>query len=310
MNISIVMPCYNTRESIQLIYQRLLTILKKCSDNFEIIFVDDGSPQNDWEVIEQIATNDQRVKLIKLIRNFGQQTAISAGLKYADSEWVVVMDADLQDKPEEIPKLLVKAKEGFDFVCARRQNRVDTFIKISYSAIFHRVFRILTGIETDNTVGNFGIYNRKVIDAFLKLPEQFRGFGLLIKWLGFKAAFVDVEHQDRVIGKTSYDFRKGLNLAIDAFIAFSDKPLKIAVWVGFFVSFLSLSFGFIVFIRALIGYRIVLGWTSLIFSIWFLSGVIILIMGILGLYVGKVFNETKHRPHYIIEFSRNIDEKV
>ena len=308
MLLSVIIPFYNTRDCVDPLYAALVASLAKIGCQFELICVDDRSPQNDWKQIQAIAEIDKRVKLIRLVRNFGQQAAISAGLAKSRGDWIVVMDADLQDKPEEIPNLLNKALEGHNIVFARRAKRKDTWLKKLYSWLFHRLFKLLSGIETDSTIGNFGIYSRKVIDAFLSLKEGFRGFSMLVSWLGFDFACLDVEHQDRSIGKSSYTFKKGVLLALDAFIAFSDTPLKLTALLGFGLAALSMFVGIIFLIRFFLGYTLLMGWTSLVLSIWFLSGIIIMIMGIIGLYLGKIFAETKNRPSYLIDWTINLDE--
>lgn len=307
MKISVVLPFYNTRDYTAELYQRLARSLNAEGVDWEMICVDDCSPQKDWEVISLIGEQDTRVKLIRFVRNFGQQTAISAGLAVSQGDWVVVMDADLQDRPEEIPRLLAKALEGYQIVYARRVVRKVSPLKKIYSKVFHIIFEFLTGIKMDDTVGNFGIYGRQTVDTFLSMKERFRGFGLLISWIGQPSASIQVEQQKREGGKSSYTFRKGLSLAVDAFIAFSDKPLKILAISGFALSLLAFGVGIAFLIRGLLGYTEIVGWTSLIISIWFLSGVTIFIIGVLGLYLGKVFDEVKGRPHYIVDMTLNLD---
>lgn len=308
--LSIVVPLYNTKDCVGPLYARLCTTLERTNIPLEFMFVDDCSPQQDFKVVEEITKRDSRVKLIKLSRNFGQQAAISCGLKHVKGKWVVVMDADLQDRPEEIPNLYNKAMEGYDIVFSRVVYRRDAFLKRLYSDIFHSLFAFFTGSKGNHGIRNFGIYNRKVIYAFLSLDEQFRGFALLVRWLGFKSAIIEVQHDSRKIGKSSYNFMKGLNLAIDSFLTFSDKPLRITIMSGFVVSLVSFLAGLVFLFRALFGNRVVVGWTSLILSIWFLSGFTVFCVGLIGLYVGKVFNETKKRPHYIVDYTINIDEEV
>lgn len=310
MKISVVIPFYNTRDCIVPLYQRLGKVIQQLGVAHEIICVDDCSPQKDWEVIKQLSLMDENVKLIKLTRNFGQQAAITAGIDHATGEWVVVMDGDLQDKPEEIPSLYEKALTGYDIVYARRAKRKDSILKRIYSWLFHKAFSFLTGIQMDETIGNFGIYSRKVIDAFLSMRERFRGFGLLIAWMRFNSTSITVDHQERVIGKTSYNFVKGLRLALDAFTAFSDKPLKITALFGLGLSALAFAIGVIYLIRGILGLNSIIGWTSLIISVWFLGGILILLIGVIGLYMGKVFDETKKRPHYIVEFTSNLSKRI
>jgi len=308
--ISIVVPLYNTQDCVVPLYTRLCTSFENSNAMIELIFVDDYSPQQDYKVVHEIAKQDPRVKLVKLSRNFGQQAAISCGLKHAIGEWVIVMDADLQDRPEEIPRLYSKALEGYDIVFTRVGHRRDSFLKRLFSNVFHTMFAYFTGARGNHGIRNFGIYSRKVVDAFLSLDEQFRGFALLVRWLGFKSDVIEVQHDRREIGKTSYNFTKGLNLAMDSFLTFSDKPLRITIMSGFVVSLISFMAGLVFLFRALLGYTVILGWTSLILSIWFLSGFTVFCVGLIGLYVGKVFNETKKRPHYIVDYTINIDEEV
>lgn len=308
--ISIVIPLYNTKDCVGQLYIRLCTILKSANVPLEFIFVDDSSPQQDYEVVQEIAKKDSRVKLIKLSRNFGQQAAISCGLKHSKGDWVIIMDADLQDRPEEIPRLYKKALEGYDIVFTKVGHRRDAFLKRFFSNVFHTMFAYLTGTPGNHGIRNYGIYSRKVVSAFLSLDEQFRGFALLVRWLGFKSTVIEVQHDRREIGKSSYNFAKGLNLAIDSFLTFSDKPLRITIMSGFVVSLVSFIAGLVFLFRALLGYTVLLGWTSLILSIWFLSGFTVFCVGLIGLYVGKVFNETKKRPHYIVDYTINIDEEV
>ncbi|MDP3115389.1 MAG: glycosyltransferase family 2 protein [Candidatus Cloacimonadaceae bacterium] len=304
--ISVVIPLYNTRDCLEMLYSRLLESLNETLADFEIIFVDDNSPQADHILISKISKKDERVKLVKLSRNFGQQAAISCGISYAKGDWVVVMDADLQDRPEEISSLYQKALEGYDIVFTEVNSRRDNIIKKLYSKAFHTLFAYLTGSMANYGMRNFGIYSRKVVDAFLTLEEQFRGFALLVRWLGFNSATIQIQHDKRETGKSSYDFSTGLSLALDSWVTFSDKPLRITVSAGFLISLISFMIGLFYLLRALLGYRVVLGWTSLILSVWFLSGFTVFCIGLIGLYIGKVFKETKKRPHYLIDYTENL----
>ena len=306
--LSIIIPCYNTRECITALYESIKNILGHNKIAYEIIFIDDKSPQKDYEVVKHLSQIDSSVKLIKFVRNFGQQNAISAGLKISKGDWVIVMDADMQDDPIYIPQLYSKVQEGYDIVFAKRINRKHSFIKILESRVYHLCFNWLTGMDTDTTIGNYGIYSRKVVNEFNNMNEQFRSFGLLIKWMGFNCAYMDVEHGKRYTGKSSYNFHKGIILAFNAMIAFSQRPLKFAVLIGFGITFISIIVSIIFIIRWLLGEVAIIGWTSIVLSIWLIGGLNIIILGIVGLYIGKIFEETKHRPHYIIDYMVNIDE--
>lgn len=308
MILSFVIPCYNTANSLEPLYKQIKLQAERISQDFEILFVDDCSPQLEYLQIEKIASIDKRVKLVKFVRNFGQQRAISAGIKLSKGDWVIVMDADLEDDPSYIPLLLQKAQEGNDIVFARRMNRTHSHTKKLYSKIFHNLFDFFTGIKTDTTIGNYGIYSRKVIDIIKTMNEQFRTFGLLLAWLGFPYACIDVEHGARYSGKSSYSFMKSYILALDAIIAFSQKPLKLTAISGFIITLLSLVLGIIFLIRWIFVGIPIVGWTSIVLSIWFLGGFVIMTLGVLGLYIGKIFEETKNRPHYVIDYTKNIEK--
>lgn len=298
--LSIVSPVYRAERLVDLLVRRIKESLINITDNYEIILVDDCSPDNSWRKIKEVAKEDPRIKGIRLSRNFGQHYAISAGLDQSIGEWIVVMDCDLQDQPEEILKLYQKAQSGYHIVLARRHNRKDGFGKKLFSKIFYKILSYLTGAEQDNTVANFGIYHRKVIDAVCSMRESIRYFPTMIRWVGFNRTSVNVEHASRAEGKTSYNFKRLLNLALDITLAYSDKPLRITVKAGLLISFFALVFAVITIIRYLTGSIFLMGYASLIVSIWFLSGLMISILGIIGLYLGKTFEGVKSRPIYII----------
>lgn len=301
MMLSIVSPVYKAEKIIPLLVSRIEKSVQKITADFEIILVDDGSPDNSWAVIEQIAATNSKIKGIKLSRNFGQHPAIMAGLSQAKGNWTVVMDCDLQDQPEEIEKLYNKALEGFDVVLARRINRKDTFLKKMSSLIFSKIYGFFTDTKYNNEIANFGIYNSKVIKAILQITDHIKFFPLFVDFVGFKSTAIIVEHSAREIGETSYSISKLINLAFNSIISFSNKPLKMFVKFGLSISLLSLFVGIYYIFQALNGKTEVLGYTSIIVSIWFLSGVIITTIGITGIYVGKIFDQTKARPVYIID---------
>ncbi|MGW1455547.1 glycosyltransferase family 2 protein [Salegentibacter agarivorans] len=300
-HISIVSPVYKAEKILPVLIDRIEKSVLKITDDFEIILVEDSGPDNSWAVIENIAKNDSRVKGLKLSRNFGQHYAITAGLDHAKGNWVVVMDCDLQDQPEEIEKLYHKAQEGYDVVLARRFERKDHFFKRFFSKLFYRTLGYLTGSDHDESVANFGIYSHKVISAVSAMRESIRYFPTMIKWVGFKTTKVNVDHNDRMDGSSSYNFRRLTALALDIILAYSDKPIRILIKFGLFISFGSVVIALIYFLKWLSGDVIVLGYTSLIISLWLLSGIIISTLGIIGLYIGKIFEGVKERPIYIIE---------
>jgi len=210
------------------------------------------------------------------------------------------MDCDLQDRPGEIPKLLKKATEGYDLALARRALRQDGFFKKLSSSIFYHALSWLTGVTHDPAIANFGIYSRKVVDAVNSMPESIRYFPTMIKWVGFQTTTVSVEHAKRTKGQTSYNFKRLLDLGLDICLAYSDKPLRLVVGTGFIISFLGFIFAAITIMQALRGEILILGYASLIVSLWLLSGLVIFITGVVGLYVGKCFEGIKRRPSFVV----------
>ena len=268
--------------------------------------VEDGSSDNSWNIIEGIALTNNRIKGIKLSRNFGQHYAITAGLDHASGDWTVVMDCDLQDRPEEIEKLYKKCQEGYDIVLASRFNRKDSYLKKIYSKVFYKILSSLTGTEQDASIANFGIYKRSVIEEIQNLRESIRYFPTMVKWVGFRSNKINVLHSERENGRSSYNFKKMLNLAIDIILAYSDKPIRITIFMGLFISIISFLMSIYTFTRWISGSIIIIGYSSLIISIWFLSGCILTTLGVIGLYVGKTFEGVKDRPIYIIEHKTNL----
>jgi polyisoprenyl-phosphate glycosyltransferase len=299
-HISVVIPVYKAENCLPELYRRLKDSLEKITSDFEILLVEDCGGDCSWDVIEQLARSDKRVQGIQFSRNFGQHYGITAGIDSSTGDWVVVMDCDLQDQPEEIPKLYAKANEGYDVVVARRGRRKDPFHKRITSRAFYRVLSYLAGMDFDPEVGNFRIISRRVADNLRAMREKLRFFGGLIHWMGFPAASVEVTHADRFAGETTYSYRKLWRLASETIIAYSDKPLKISIRFGFSMAALAFIYGIYIIIRALTYGTPVTGWSSLIVSFYFLGGIIIAILGIIGIYLGKTFDETKKRPLYII----------
>jgi glycosyltransferase involved in cell wall biosynthesis len=299
--ISIVSPVYQAEKIIPLLVERIENTVGKITADYEIILVEDGGPDNSWSVIEAITKNNSKLKGIKLSRNFGQHPAIMAGLSQAKGEWIVVMDCDLQDQPEEIEKLYNKALEGFDVVFAKRNNRKDGFFKKNTSKMFSTLFNYLAGTKFDNEIANFGIYNKKVIVSVLNIGDYIKSFPLFVYFSGFKSTAIIVEHAPRESGTSSYTLSKLMSLAFNTIISYSNKPLKIFVKFGMLISLFSIIGGIVNLILYFEGKIKVSGYSSIIVSIWFLSGIIITVVGVVGIYVGKVFEQTKNRPPFIID---------
>lgn len=306
VHISVVSPVYRADKIVQELVKQVKENLLTITEDFEIILVNDASPDNSWVAIETECKKDKRVKGINLSRNFGQHYAITAGLSYAKGEWVVVMDCDLQDRPDEIPNLYKKAMEGWDIVFAQRKERKDGFFKKKLSKLFYYLFSYLTETKQDASVANFGIYNKKVIVAILSMKDQIRFFPTMVQWVGFRKYYLPVKHSERFEGKSSYNFKGLFKLALNSILAFSDKPLRLTVKLGFGITLISLLVMLVYFIMYLTGSIKVLGFTSLIISFWFLSGIIIFILGFVGLYIGKMFEKVKDRPNFIVQEEINI----
>lgn len=300
MHISVVIPVYKAQECLQELYRRLKISLETLTNDFEIILVEDCGGDRSWEIVGELAQTDPRVKGIQFSRNFGQHYGITAGLDHCSGDWVVVMDCDLQDQPEEIPRLYAKAQEGFEVVLARRGRRKDALLKRLSSYLFYAALNYLADMRYDAEVGNFRIISCKVVKSYRQMRENLRFFGGLVDWMGFPTASINVDHAERYAGETSYSFAKLWKLGVETIIAYSDKPLRLAIRFGFLMSFASFFFAVKIAVDALTMKSVVLGWSSLIVSLYFLGGLIISLLGIIGLYLGKTFDEAKRRPLYIV----------
>jgi glycosyltransferase involved in cell wall biosynthesis len=299
-HLSIVTPVYKAEGCLEELYRRLVAVLSGITQDFEIVMVEDCGGDRSWGIIGELARKDPRVKGFQFSRNFGQHYGITAGIDHCDGDWVVVMDCDLQDQPEEIPRLYAKALEGYDVVLARRGRRTEGAGRRAMSWLFYRIFSWLADTEYDGDAGNFRIISRKVVVNCRSMREQLRFFGGLINWMGFPTASVEVTHAPRHDGRSTYTFAKLCKLASDTIIAYSDKPLRLSVRFGFIMSFLAFGYGVYIFLDAWLHGSPVAGWPSLIVSIYFIGGIIISILGIIGIYLGKTFDEAKKRPLYVV----------
>jgi glycosyltransferase involved in cell wall biosynthesis len=307
-HISIISPVYKAENIIEQLVAKINQSVSLLTDNFEIILVNDCSPDNSWVKILQESKKDSRVKGINLSRNFGQHLAITAGLNYAKGDWIVVMDCDLQDRPDEIPNLYKKALAGWDIVYARRFQRQDKLSKRISSKLFYWVYGYMSGVSTDKSIANFGIYHAKVIIEYNKMKELSRSFPSLVQSLGFKSCAINVKHSERFEGSSSYTFLKLLHLSGDVIISNSNKPLKIAIKLGFSISIFSFLIAFYNTVAYFAGVITVAGFTTTVFSIWFVGGLNLTLLGILGLYIGKIFNQVKGRQLFIVSDEINIQK--
>lgn len=310
MLLSIVSPVYRSYHIVEPLVTQIIDAVQKITDDFEIVLVDDGSPDKDWIEIERMATLNNRVKGIKLSRNFGHNFAITAGLNNAKGDYVVVMDCDLQENPIYIAELYKKIQEGYEIIFTEKPKREFGFFKNLTSTMFLWACRFLIDDSfmdpINNNIGNMSMLSRKAVNAFLSFNDYRRQYLAVLRWIGFRAAFVQTVHQKRHQGKSSYTFFKMWKLALDTFVTLSDKLLRITVSVGFALSFIA----FLSTIGIVIRYffePFAPGWASLAVLIIFVGGIITLSVGICGLYIGKTFEQTKHRPMYIIDETINME---
>ncbi len=305
--ISVVSPVYRGEHMVHELVSRIKDNVSIITNDFDIILVNDASPDLSWLEILKECEIDRRVKGINLSRNFGQHKAITAGLNYAKGDWVIVMDCDLQDRPEEIPKLYYKAMEGFDIVQGERVERQDSFFKKMSSTAFNIIFRYLSDVKKDKRIANYGIYKQDAITAVCKMPERDRAFSQLIRYVGFKTTSIPIEHGSRLEGSSSYTLRKLIKLAFEIIFSNSNKPLHMMVEMGFVMAFASMFVALYNIIAYFGGIVKVEGFTTTVFSIWFVGGLLMMQIGIVGIYIGKVYDQVKGRPLYVIMDKVNID---
>lgn len=297
---TIVVPVYNEEETLPELTRRLTELLDRLDGSSEVIFVDDGSLDRSFALLEQAAAHDPRLKIVRLSRNFGHQLAITAGLDFATGEAVVVMDADLQDPPELVLELARRWREGNDVVYAVREARAgDTWFKEYTSAAFYRVFQRLTSIEVPVDVGDFRLVSRDALDAFRVMRENNRYVRGMFSWIGFRQAAVPYQRGARHAGMTKYPLRKMLEFAADGIISFSDAPLRLALQLGFLVSIASFLFGIAALVSRFAGLYSVSGLASLSVVVAFIGGIQLVVVGVIGQYIARIHEEVKDRPLYI-----------
>lgn len=305
MKISVVIPCYNEEASIPLIYEKLKIVLQNHNAS-EIIFVNDGSSDSSLATIKSIGVLDKKVKCISLSRNFGHQAALVAGMSFASGEYVITMDADLQHPPELLPKMLEFAEDGADIVATIRKNTQDAgFVKRKTSRMFYALINKMSDRPIQEGAADFRLMNRAATDAFLSLPEKIRFNRGLVSWLGFNVSYLDYDAPKRLVGETKYPFSKMLKFALNGMVSFSSKPLQIPIILGIASVILGLIYAFFILIQFINGSTIQ-GWASTVILILFLGGAQMLSLGIVGIYVAKVYEETKQRPIFIIKEKINI----
>lgn len=298
--LSVVIPVYNEAENIAVLYSRLVAVLDAEHIDFEIVFVDDGSYDDGLHRLRELAATDKRVVLIELARNFGHQVAITAGLDFARGKAIAVMDADLQDPPEVLPEFLAKWREGHDVVYAIREKRKEVWLKRICYAAFYRVLRRVANIDIPLDAGDFCVMDRRVVDLLKSMPERSRFIRGIRSWVGLNQVGLPFERKARHAGTTKYSVSRLMLLALDGLISFSFVPLRIITVMGLIVSFLSLLMAVFFFVKKLIYGLSPPGFASIITSIFFLAGVQLITLGVIGEYVGRIFEEAKRRPIYVL----------
>lgn len=309
IELSVVVPAYNEEENIFALYERLSNALERCTPNHEIIFVDDGSKDMTVEKVMKLRKADERVKLVSFARNFGHEMANTAGFRAAKGQAVVIIDADLQDPPELIVDMYEKFKQGYDIVYAKRITRKrETFIKKFTSKAFYRVMNALSSVDVPLDTGDFRLLSRRVVDELNKLDEHNRYFRGLTHWVGFNVTYVEFHRDERFAGETKYNYIKLFKLAFDAILSFSYKPLKIFSHIGLWVSLGSFIMLIYIVMDTLIFGNPTQGWTSLAAIMLFCFGILMIQVSILGEYIGRIYEEVKNRPLFIIGKKEGIDD--
>ena len=298
---SIVIPVYNEQEVIHETYRRLTEVMRSTKEAYELLFVNDGSKDRTAEIIKEYSEQDPAVVLLDFARNFGHQIAITAGMDYARGEAVVVIDADLQDPPELILEMIEKWKQGFDVVYAKRTKRKgETYFKKQTAAMFYRFLRAMTDIDIPLDTGDFRLLDRKVCNQMNSIQEKNRFVRGLVSWVGFKQIAVEYERDERLAGESKYPLKKMLKLSMDGITSFSYKPLKLASYAGVTLSGIGFIYLLVVMYLKLFTDSTITGWSSLIVIQLFFSGIILIILGMIGEYIGRIYDETKNRPLYIV----------
>lgn len=306
--LSVVIPLYNEESTVPI----LLSRLKQTMPTFgpcELVFVDDGSTDKTLQLLKEGSAGHSHFKIVSFSRNFGHQAAISAGLSFVSGDCVAVIDGDLQDPPELIAEFMKKWKEGFQVVYAVRQERKEHFLKRCAYSIFYRILRFVSSVDIPLDAGDFCLMDRKVVDVINQLPERNRFIRGLRSWAGFKSVGIPYDRDGRVAGKTKYSLRKLILLALDGFTGFSTAPLRLSIYLGFLIASLSFVGGLILIILRLTIGTDVRGWTSMLLSVFFMGGVELVVLGVIGEYIGRIYVEVQKRPLFIVREKHGFDHK-
>ncbi|GGJ57917.1 dolichol-phosphate mannosyltransferase [Anoxybacillus voinovskiensis] len=299
---SVVIPVYNEALVIRETYKRLKRVMGQTDGSYELLFVNDGSEDETLDMLKELAVRDDTVKYLDFSRNFGHQIAITAGMDYASGEAIVIIDADLQDPPELILEMIEKWKEGYDVVYAKRIKRKgETFFKKATAYAFYRLLRAATEMDIPLDTGDFRLIDRKVRDQLVGMRERSRFVRGLVSWVGFKQTAIEYERDERFAGETKYPLKKMIRFSLDGITSFSYKPLKLASLLGFLLSVVSAIWMIVVLYLKLFTHSTVTGWSSLVMAVLFFNGVVLIMLGVIGEYIGRIYDEVKQRPLYILK---------
>lgn len=301
--ISILVPVYNEEETLSLLYEKLYEVMRSMHGyRFEVLFVNDGSKDRSLEILRKLHRNDRRISYINLSRNFGKEIAMAAGFDYVKGDAVIILDADLQDPPELIPEMISYWEEGFEDIYAKRRSREDeTWLKKFTSHAFYRLLKKITNIPIQEDTGDFRLIDRRALEALKQIRENQRYTKGMFSWIGMNKKEILFDRKPRAAGKTKWNYAKLMNLALDGITSFSTFPLRIASMTGIAISMFSLIYMIIVLIKTLIWNDPVKGYPSMMVTLLFLGGIQLICLGIIGEYIGRIFNETKKRPLYLVE---------
>ncbi|HHL39856.1 MAG TPA: glycosyltransferase [Deltaproteobacteria bacterium] len=309
-DISVVVPVYNEREVLPHLYERLASVLEGLGMSYEIIFVNDASTDDSLHILRGLHERDGRVKILSFSRNFGHQTAVTAGLNFSRGRAVVVMDGDLQDPPECIPAFVARWREGNEVVYGVRRKRKESLMKRALYKVYYRVLRLLSKVDIPLDSGDFCLMDRKVVELLNHMPERNRFVRGLRRWVGFRQAGVPYERDARYAGESKYTFFKLVKLALDGIVSFSELPLKASVLIGFAISIMTVVYSFYLIVNRIVHpANQIPGWTSIIVAVTFLGGIELMVMGFLGEYLLRIYDEVKDRPQYILNGVIGFEEK-
>ncbi|MDA3056886.1 glycosyltransferase family 2 protein [Campylobacter sp. VBCF_05 NA6] len=306
--LSIVVPCYNEELVLDEFYKVTLSVLKQIKAEilpnleYEFIFVDDGSRDNTAEKVKELHEKDNAVHLVKFSRNFGKEAAILAGFKHANGDMIVLMDADLEHPPTLINDMIKGYLDGYKIIYAKRKSRPGTsFIKAKFSEAFYKIFNRISGVKIESGVTDYRLMDKSVVAELLKMNEYHRFSKSMFAWVGFKKKCLEFDHEPRIAGETSWSFWKLFNYAVEGFVSFSTAPLRVAFVLGFLASFLAFIYGSYVILKTLIFGVSISGWATTIVLILFIGGIQLIVLGVIGEYIARIYEQVKNRPHFIIE---------